>query len=817
MKSDKLLDAIGQIDEKFVADAGTPPKKAKTVWLRLVAVAACLALVVGGVLLALPTAPVTPPIDTDSTPPKDYPNANLSAEEAASAFPVYDNSTSAYHTVCMPTNKAPALAPLPTDGQLSVYSFKKQTTPLSKAELDTFADGILPKLTAALGVSVADYEKKESSDKNRLDISYRDGDSNLNFEQSNGDSDYGIEFADNRVFVTDENITLNGTPLQIDRTQSEAAILASLSEVRDTLFTVFGCSFDSASVDFDYRDYGDSGAWNIYVNYYNQADAAYGSIYRGDRLSLRFNNEYLDSPLEDPNTLLCRSISYTSLRRPVEDYLAETRACNRMPLEEAENYLRAGYVFGGYYCPICMADQEKVSSDNYDYVGFEYVSELYNPSPKAVPFYAFYKKIGNAENGNALYAKTYVCAVEVSGMREYVEKQANRHKLMDKTENVDNTSSLPKVYPDANLTAEEAVTVFTKDANENLAYHAVYRPAGEAPDNTTLPNDAKLNAYTFKKQITPLSETEFAAFTDRISPKLTNTLGITVADSAWQKSADKNSLDLTYQNDDVRLNFTQTSGDSTTGMSFAKQIASFSVNNNAIALNGTPVQVDRRQSEAEILASLAAVSDTLFDIFGCSFNTARVRYTYVGNGDDGDANSIFVEYYNKTAVVYDSIIYDEHISLRFSNERLDSPPDDPALTANCLITYVSYRRPFTNYIASMIACNRLSLEDAKAFLKAGYLFSGHACALCLTEPTAVKFDDYDYVGFEYKDGFYDGDPARIIPYYTFYKKVGTAPNGNIIYAKTYVCAIELSGVRDYFEKQTSAHQKLYDDTSVKEQ
>ena len=45
-----------------------------------------------------------------------------------------------------------------------------------------------------------------------------------------------------------------------------------------------------------------------------------------------------------------------------------------------------------------------------------------------VPFYAFYKKIGTAENGNICYAKTYVAAIEVSGYKEYFESQKNYHK-----------------------------------------------------------------------------------------------------------------------------------------------------------------------------------------------------------------------------------------------------------------------------------------------------------------------------------------------------------------------------------------------------
>jgi len=79
-----------------------------------------------------------------------------------------------------------------------------------------------------------------------------------------------------------------------------------------------------------------------------------------------------------------------------------------------------------------MANQEKVSFDDYDYVSFEYVreypsSENGNESRAFIPFYAFYKEIGMADNGNKLFAKTYVPAIEIDGYEEYFESQAETH------------------------------------------------------------------------------------------------------------------------------------------------------------------------------------------------------------------------------------------------------------------------------------------------------------------------------------------------------------------------------------------------------
>lgn len=68
----------------------------------------------------------------------------------------------------------------------------------------------------------------------------------------------------------------------------------------------------------------------------------------------------------------------------------------------------------------------------------------------------------------------------------------------------------------------------------------------------------------------------------------------------------------------------------------------------------------------------------------------------------------------------------------------------------------------------------------------------------------------DHVSFTYL--FYDGFGGLIlpqdslgIPFYAFYKEIGTGENGNIIYARTYVPAIELDGLNTYFIEQQKEH------------
>lgn len=57
-------------------------------------------------------------------------------------------------------------------------------------------------------------------------------------------------------------------------------------------------------------------------------------------------------------------------------------------------------------------------------VGVEYVYG----KDYGIPFYTFYKKLSEDENGFVRYAKTMVPAIEVSGLEEYFEAQEEFHR-----------------------------------------------------------------------------------------------------------------------------------------------------------------------------------------------------------------------------------------------------------------------------------------------------------------------------------------------------------------------------------------------------
>ncbi len=424
MKKEIMIDAISSIDtdliEKYFETEEAlkgEKKKRKPTWLRW------QSLVAAGVCLVVLTASLAAYwLNPNGDIPPTYDSAYFSAEDAANAFMTTDGATSSYTKVYLSEDTIPKLAPLPTEEYANVYNIRSLIKPFYEEEFNSFIDGILPELTSALDMYVNDFEKYGSGDY----VYYRTEQMRLTFLQQDGKNDYGKAFAVNKVLIGEEGqpIYFNGKLLSVDKRQSEEEIIESLAGVREILFDALDCSFDSAEVVFKYDGNYEKSVKSIYVYYYNKADY----IIRGDHICLYFDN-YANSSAETESADIMTqcSIEYYSYLTPISEAFSVEAKCKLISLEDAEVLLKNGYVFGGHSCSLCMAEQEKVSFDEYDYVGFEYVANCYAKSARAMPFYTFYKKIGKTNDGKIIYAKTYVCAIEVSGLEEYFQKQESQH------------------------------------------------------------------------------------------------------------------------------------------------------------------------------------------------------------------------------------------------------------------------------------------------------------------------------------------------------------------------------------------------------
>lgn len=220
-----------------------------------------------------------------------------------------------------------------------------------------------------------------------------------------------------------------------------------------------------------------------------------------------------------------------------------------------------------------------------------------------------------------------------------------------------------------------------------------------------------------------------------------------------------------------------------------------------LELDGEPVQVDCRQDDEAILESLSGIKKSLFEIFSVSFTHAKVERSgrirvYFYNENAHPLNKTFASW--KTQTTNEPV--SDYICISFQMNGI--------VLRDATIEYREARQTVRSQYDVTAKVKRLTLEEAEAHLYQGYVFAMSACPICTSRQEEVSFENYDYVSFEYifgRHSEYLNVPTTGIPYYVFYKQIGTDKQGNLIYAKTYVLAIHVDGLAEYFEAQHTKH------------
>ena len=441
MREHEFLDAVSHIEadvvESFVAmDARLQKRagqsRARKVWLRVGAAAASLAVLTGTVsagmrlwnIATMPEAPV-------------WADAAYTAEEIAGLFNAMtylDGATNAYTKVYVSDAEYLYVEDLPEVDSMELYLHDRTDIPMNEDELTDFIDGILPTLAESLQTPAPKYGMEES-DSGVLSTAVEFGAYSMHaFQNRNGNTFrlYG------NVSGGDRRIVLDGKTVQMDQRLSDGEVLENFTSLRDKLFDIFGVSFSDAVIVRKYDGYSEYGAGRVDIYFFDE-DAHPLNTMQSDKfkpvsdyLCVSFENyqNYAGDTVSD-GVLTVAEITYHQTRKNVSEEYAATGSAELISLEEAEALLYNGYVFGGHSCPLCMAEQSKVSFRGYDFVDIEYVFEMDTKTSRplrGMPFYAFYKKIGRSKNGNAVYAKTYVAAIRVKGYAAYFASQEKEHR-----------------------------------------------------------------------------------------------------------------------------------------------------------------------------------------------------------------------------------------------------------------------------------------------------------------------------------------------------------------------------------------------------
>ena len=410
-------------------------KKQKHLWLRFGAIAACFCLIVSTILIIplFNRNTVIQPYMPDGGPwspiiSSKVKNVILSAKDIHGIFDVPMDSfgTNQYTEVYVSSAKYLNLSPLPNAEHLPIYSL--QNTVPTGDTLESFISQYLDSATALFGIDSHSYEIEPFElwngtvayranmyeDRNRLCFFARGNLLELNYYASNED-----------------RIILNGNRISVLESDSDEQIKAKLQNTIASICNAFHKEYTHVKIQ---RSYSSQQLKMITVYLYTPEKTIFPENFSkapmtSDYIFLTFYTDWGKGTLyhwggEPSEAYLCDFSLCETLNKWSDVYDVMGKA-KMVTLEEAEDLLKKGYVFGGHSCSLCMASQPDVDFSNYNYVGMEYVSD--RDRKLYIPFYTFYKGIGTTRYGMIIYAKTYVAAIEVSGYEEFFQTQMGNH------------------------------------------------------------------------------------------------------------------------------------------------------------------------------------------------------------------------------------------------------------------------------------------------------------------------------------------------------------------------------------------------------
>ena len=440
MRGSDFLQKIELADDKYIEETSEYKKKNKGLF-KIIAVAAAVALVAAAVPLTAAllgkTANTPTPVITETEQGGTAANSATDTVEPIFNGPVFsakeladktslktlEGGTKIYTTMYAPSLDGLDYncLPVPASGTVGIYERRVDGT-ANESEAKAFINKYLPRVLQNLGVS-ANYEIRyeEFSGSESYEALISRDERNFFISASSNSTFSYVSFS--RYYDDYKPIKFGGIDLSVDRRQTDEQIISSLQPLRALLCEQFDADLPDMLIIRSYSDYTETDMSFFTVYMYDKTKNVTDIRYDidSDCVILQFRNyRQTDSSVVSDGVLTNAKLMFYRYNKPAEEVYVKTAETRLISIEEAEELLHKGYVFGGHACPLCMAEQQDVSFDEYDKVGLVYTD--------GIPFYAFYKDIGKANyNNNRVYARTLVCAVEVSGYKEYFNSQKQFH------------------------------------------------------------------------------------------------------------------------------------------------------------------------------------------------------------------------------------------------------------------------------------------------------------------------------------------------------------------------------------------------------
>lgn len=366
------------------------------------------------------------------------------------------------------------------------------------------------------------------------------------------------------------------------------------------------------------------------------------------------------------------------------------------------------------------------------------------------------------------------------------------------------------VWEDARYTASQIAGMFEgKMDGVTNAYTKIYVPDEQYLYIEELPDSEYLNVYRYKYKQQTINKKTFETFIDAFLDRAMSSLNC-----GWTSYIIE---ELNYGSGNKELSVYEKIGKHTFSarQTVTQMSVAFINGDQGLSLDGEMVEVDQRMSDAEISISIQSVKEKLFYIFGVSFRDIKIVRTYGANGENG-VKRLTIYFYNVKAHELNrtqGTPVSDYISIEFDNfKNYKNDMVSDGILKDTTIRYVQNHKNTSQIYKTIAKAKRISLEEAETLLLKGYVFGGHSCSICMSGQQKVNFEDYDFVDVEYVFGHNakNNQLTEGIPFYAFYKKIGTDAKGQTIYAKTYVPAIKVKGYEEYFEKQAQNHKGLWE-------
>ena len=312
--------------------------------------------------------------------------------------------------------------------------------------------------------------------------------------------------------------------------------------------------------------------------------------------------------------------------------------------------------------------------------------------------------------------------------------------------------------------------------------------------------DATINIYKRQYQES-LSIGDAHSLADKFFPKIASALNAPIPPKPYkiETNSNRTHISIEYPEDYWQYRFNVYDY-------LSLDYIAFSTATSSIQLGDQSLSINNLKTDEEFINKLSGAKQKLSDLFEVQFNDIKVVSEYNDDENTSEPFFITVYFYNKSAHPLNSQKTGKPFSDYICIEYVNASPNKETGESNEGVYYlidVIYQTNQTELIC-IGQEELLSVEKAAEYLTKGYVLQYEKyCSLCTAQKNPSAYIGYDYVSMEYIGGYDDGDLT--LPYYVFYKNTGTTKNGKMIFSKSYVPVIEVTGYEEYFENKHAQH------------